>query len=119
MGAVYLAREAGREFAIKTLALGREFGGEAQAEARRDSPAKPRRPPASHPDIVTVFERGEEQGLAWIAMEFLPGRDLGHYTQADACCRFRRCCASPRAWPRRWPTRTARASCTATSSRPT
>ncbi|MCP2937292.1 protein kinase, partial [Salmonella enterica subsp. enterica serovar Typhimurium] len=30
----------------------------------------------NHPNIVTIFDAGEEHDLAYIAMEFLKGRDL-------------------------------------------
>ena len=59
---------------------------------------------------------------AWAgcAMELVAGSDLTRYTRADAPAAAGRWCrASARAWPRRWPMPTGRASCTATSSRPT
>lgn len=34
----------------------------------------------SHPDIVRVFEAGQADGQAWLAMELLGGCDLGRYT---------------------------------------
>jgi eukaryotic-like serine/threonine-protein kinase len=82
MGAVYLALDpqTDRPLAIKTLALGREFGGAALEEARlrfmREAQTAGR---LAHPDIVSILGCGEEQGLAWIAMEYLPGRDLAHH----------------------------------------
>lgn len=85
MGAVYRARDPrdGLALAIKTLALGHEFDGDALDEARlrftREAQAAAR---LAHPDIVQVLASGEERGLAWIAMEFVPGRDLSHHTQA-------------------------------------
>ena len=36
-----------------------------------------------HPDIVTVFDAGEDRELAYIAMEFLSGQDLQSHTQAS------------------------------------
>lgn len=35
----------------------------------------------SHPNIVTIYDAGEEQDLAYIAMEFLDGEDLQNYTK--------------------------------------
>ena len=87
MGAVYLARDpqGGRALAIKTLALGREFGGDALEEARlRFTREAQTAGCLDHPGIVRVLASGEEQGLAWIAMEFVPGRDLSHHTQPTA-----------------------------------
>ncbi|MDP2988531.1 serine/threonine-protein kinase, partial [Hydrogenophaga sp.] len=34
-----------------------------------------------HPNIVTIFDAGEEHDLAFIAMEFLPGRDLVEFSR--------------------------------------
>jgi serine/threonine-protein kinase len=35
----------------------------------------------SHPNIVTIYDAGEEQDLAYIAMEFLEGTDLEMHTK--------------------------------------
>ena len=37
----------------------------------------------AHPRIVTVYDAGEDRGIAYIAMEFLPGRTLGDFTATD------------------------------------
>ncbi len=37
----------------------------------------------NHPNIVTIFDAGDEQDLAYIAMEFLDGIDLSPYTKKD------------------------------------
>jgi serine/threonine protein kinase len=85
MGAVYLGRDPkiGRQVAIKTLALSREFAGDELVEARerffREAETAGR---LQHPDIVTIFDAGEEQELAYIAMEYLKGEDLQAFTQA-------------------------------------
>lgn len=81
MGVVYLGRDPkiGRVVAIKTLALGQEFEGDALIDARarffREAETAGR---LQHPHIVTIFDAGEEHDLAYIAMEFLKGRDLAH-----------------------------------------
>ncbi len=83
MGAVYLGRDpdSGAEVALKTLALGDEFEGEALDEARRrffrEAEAAGR---LRHPDIVAILGAGEDEGLAWIAMERLHGHDLRSHT---------------------------------------
>jgi eukaryotic-like serine/threonine-protein kinase len=83
MGAVYLGLDPqiGRPVAIKTMALGREFAGTELAEARarffREAEMAGR---LQHPDIVTIFDAGEEDGLAYIAMEFVKGHDLLRHT---------------------------------------
>jgi serine/threonine protein kinase len=79
MGAVYLGHDPqiGRQVAIKTLALSREFSGDKLVEARqrffREAETAGR---LQHPDIVTIFDAGEAQDLAYIAMEFIKGHDL-------------------------------------------
>jgi eukaryotic-like serine/threonine-protein kinase len=85
MGAVYLAHDPkiGRPVAIKTLALSRDFEGAELSNARarffREAELAGR---LKHPDIVTIFDADEDQGLAFIAMEFLTGHDLVPYTHA-------------------------------------
>ena len=79
MGVVYRGRDPkiGRVVAIKTLALGQEFEGDALIDARarffREAETAGR---LQHPNIVTIFDAGEEHDLAYIAMEFLKGADL-------------------------------------------
>src|ERR1051325_6865394 len=38
----------------------------------------------NHPNIVTIFDAGEEHDLAYIAMEFLKGKDLTPYVKPAA-----------------------------------
>lgn len=84
MGMVLLCRDdrSGEPVAVKTMALGREFHGDALVEARerffREAEMAGR---LRHPDIVAVREAGEDQGTAFIAMEFLNGRDLSEFAQ--------------------------------------
>jgi serine/threonine-protein kinase len=79
MGVVYLGKDPkiGRVVAIKTMALSQEFAGEELADARerffREAETAGR---LQHQNIVTIFDAGEEHDLAYIAMEFLKGRDL-------------------------------------------
>jgi len=84
MGVVYLGKDPkiGRVVAIKTLALSQEFEGDELVDARerffREAETAGR---LQHQYIVTIFDAGEEHDLAYIAMEFLKGKDL-----VD-CCR--------------------------------
>ena len=79
MGVVYLGRDPkiGRVVAIKTLALSNEFDGEELNDARerffREAETAGR---LQHQNIVTIFDAGEEHDLAYIAMEYLKGKDL-------------------------------------------
>ena len=86
MGEVLLGRDAdtGRLAAIKTLSLSAEFSGDELTEARarflREADAARR---LQHPDIVAVFDAGQDDGLAYIAMEYVAGLDLQRYTHAS------------------------------------
>ncbi len=83
MGMVYLGHDPqlGRQVAIKTMALAREFEGDELVEARarffREAEMAGR---LQHRDIVTIYDAGEDQDLAYIAMEFVKGRDLLQHT---------------------------------------
>jgi len=79
MGVVYLGKDPkiGRVVAIKTMALSQEFEGDELNDARerffREAETAGR---LQHQNIVTIFDAGEEHDLAYIAMEFLKGKDL-------------------------------------------
>ena len=74
----------GRAVAIKAAALPREFESEALQKVRtcffREAEAASR---LTHPNIVTLYDIGEEHDVAYIAMEFLKGHDLTSYTRPD------------------------------------
>jgi len=84
MGVVYQGKDPkiGRVVAIKTMALKNEFEGEELDDARarffREAETAGR---LQHQNIVTIFDAGEEHDLAYIAMEFLKGKDLVDYTK--------------------------------------
>jgi serine/threonine-protein kinase len=86
MGVVYLGKDPkiGRVVAIKTMALSQEFEGDELIEVKerffREAETAGR---LTHPNIVTIYDAGEEHDLAYIAMEFLKGRDLAPYTKKD------------------------------------
>jgi serine/threonine-protein kinase len=86
MGTVYLANDPriGRQVAIKTIALNAEFEAneidDAKARFYREAEAAGR---LSHPNIVTVYDVGEEEDVAYIAMDYLQGVNLSVYTQPD------------------------------------
>jgi eukaryotic-like serine/threonine-protein kinase len=86
MGVVYLGKDPkiGRVVAIKTMALSQEFAGEELTDARerffREAETAGR---LQHQNIVTIFDAGEEHDLAYIAMEFLKGRDLAEHCKPD------------------------------------
>lgn len=84
MGVVYLGKDPkiGREVAIKTMALSAEFEGDELQEAKdrffREAESAGK---LDHPNIVRIFDAGEEHDLAFIAMEFLKGKDLVPFTK--------------------------------------
>ena len=62
-------------------------GGRSGRKRARASSARPKwRAGSIIPAIVTVYDAGEDQGLAYIAMEYLRGQHLSHFTEAGACC---------------------------------
>jgi serine/threonine-protein kinase len=82
MGVVYLGRDPkiNRIVAIKAIPLAEEFEDDDLEEARarffREAEMAGR---LNHPAIVTVYDAGEDQGLAYIAMEYLRGQHLSYY----------------------------------------
>ena len=83
MGAVYLARDPriNRPVALKVIPIEKEFEDEELEEARlrffREAESAGR---LTHPNIITVFDAGEDKHLAYIAMEYLSGLPLTNYT---------------------------------------
>ncbi len=82
MGMVYLGRDEkiGRTVAIKTMAMRDEIEPDKRDEVKsrffREAEAAGR---LNHPNIVTVYDVGDEQDLAFIAMDYLKGKDLTAY----------------------------------------
>ena len=75
MGMVYrgLDETLEREVAVKTLTAEGTLDDENRARFEIEAKAAAK---LSHPNIVTVFELGEDRGIPYIAMEILPGSDL-------------------------------------------
>jgi tRNA A-37 threonylcarbamoyl transferase component Bud32/CHASE2 domain-containing sensor protein len=83
MGAVYLGKDPriNRAVAIKVIPIEKEFEDEELKEARlrfyREAESAGR---LTHPNIITVFDAGEDKGVAYIAMEYVPGIPLKDFT---------------------------------------
>jgi len=79
MGVVYHARDPkiDREVAIKTIKLA-DQADESEIEQLRERLFREARSAGklSHPGIVTIYDVDQEDGLAYIAMEFVEGRTL-------------------------------------------
>ncbi|MBT8093062.1 MAG: serine/threonine protein kinase [Gammaproteobacteria bacterium] len=83
MGSVYLAKDPriNRPVAVKAIPIEKEFEDEELKEARqrfyREAESAGR---LTHPNIVTIYDAGEDKGLAYIAMEYVPGIPLTDFT---------------------------------------
>jgi serine/threonine-protein kinase len=86
MGVVYLGKDPkiSRVVAIKTMNLSQEFDADELEDVKarffREAETAGR---LNHPNIVTMYDAGEEHDLAYIAMEFLKGKDLVPFTKPD------------------------------------
>jgi len=86
MGTVYQGRDPkiNRDVAIKTMALSQEFEADELQDVKdrffREAETAGR---LNHPNIVTIYDAGEEHDLAYIAMELLSGTDLSPFTKPD------------------------------------
>ncbi len=80
MGEVYLARDASlkRDVAVKVLRGG--GSGEAALHARlmREAQAMAR---LSHPNVVSVYEVGDQSGVRFVAMEYVDGAPLSDWLE--------------------------------------
>jgi serine/threonine protein kinase len=83
MGVVYRARDPmiNREVALKAIPLASEFEAEELEQVRakffREAEMAGR---LNHPHIVTIYDAGEDRGIAYIAMELLRGHPLVEHT---------------------------------------
>jgi eukaryotic-like serine/threonine-protein kinase len=83
MADVYLAEDThlGRQVALKVLhrrfAQDQEFVERFRREAKSVAGL-------SHPNVVSVFDRGDHEGTYYIAMEHLPGRTLKEIVETEA-----------------------------------
>jgi eukaryotic-like serine/threonine-protein kinase len=86
MGMVYLGRDPkiGRTVAIKTMVLAQEFEGDKLEEVKqrffREAETAGR---LNHPNIVTIYDVGEEEDLYYIAMDYLKGENLLAYCKPE------------------------------------
>ncbi|MEI8297123.1 MAG: protein kinase [Pseudomonadota bacterium] len=86
MGTVYYGRDPtiNRIVAVKAIPIVEEFNEADLADARgrffREAEMAGR---LKHPSIVTVYDAGEDNGIAWIAMEYVQGRMLSEFTVSD------------------------------------
>ena len=92
MGTVYLGRDPNinREVAIKTVTyadIAPHELNDVKARFFREAEAAGK---LSHPNIVTIYDMGEDHDMAYIAMELLKGNDLTHYCRKGNLLPFNR-----------------------------
>jgi serine/threonine-protein kinase len=83
MGIVYLGKDPSinREVAVKTVnyaEIAPDELNDVKARFFREAEAAGK---LSHPNIVTIYDMGEDHDMAYIAMELLKGKELTHYCQ--------------------------------------
>lgn len=86
MGLVFLGHDPkiGRTVAIKTMSLGQEFDEDKLDDIKkrffREAETAGR---LNHPNIVTIYDVGEDQELSYIAMDYLKGDNLLEHCKPD------------------------------------
>ncbi len=86
MGMVYLGHDPkiGRTVAIKTMMLSQEFEGDKLEDVKqrffREAETAGR---LDHPNIVTIYDVGEDQDLSYIAMDYIKGKPLSEYCKPE------------------------------------
>lgn len=86
MGMVYLGHDPkiGRTVAIKTMKLSQEFDGDKLAEVKERFFREAETAGClNHPNIVTIYDVGEDQDMSYIAMDYLKGVDLVAYANKE------------------------------------
>jgi len=93
MGRVYLGKDPriNRTTAIKTFQFSEDFEPE-QVQKMKDTFFREAESAGtlSHANIVTIYDAGEEEGLAYIAMEYLRGESLDKFTKKETLLPLRR-----------------------------
>ena len=86
MATVYLGRDPAinRKVAIKTVALAKEFDQEALQDAKeqfqREAESAGR---LNHPNIITIYDAGEDDDVSYLAMEYFEGVSLLEHATTD------------------------------------
>ena len=92
MGIVYLGKDPNinREVAIKTINyadIEADELSDVKARFFREAEAAGK---LSHPNIVTIYDMGEDHDMAYIAMELLKGKELTHHCQKGSLLSLKR-----------------------------
>ena len=84
MATVYLGRDPkiNRQVAIKTINMAEEFSdddlAEAKAQFMREAESAGR---LNHPNIIAIYDAGEDEDVAYLAMEYFNGRAMNEHAQ--------------------------------------
>ncbi|MBW2146645.1 MAG: CHASE2 domain-containing protein [Deltaproteobacteria bacterium] len=93
MGVVYKGMDPkiGRIVAIKTIRFDQDFEPDQVEEMKERFFAEAKAAGRlNHPNIITIYDTGEDYDLSWIAMEFLEGENLEPYTKKEKLLPLRR-----------------------------
>jgi serine/threonine protein kinase len=82
MGIVYLATEVRLERQVALKVIRTELAGDQDFRARFRS-EQLTAASVEHPRVITVFGAGELDGLLYVSMRYVPGRDLGRLVEAE------------------------------------
>ena len=82
MGIVYLATELRLDRQVALKVIRSDLAGDEDFRARFRSESRTAAS-VEDPRVVTVFGAGERDGLLYVAMRYVPGRDLGQLVEAD------------------------------------
>ncbi len=86
MGVVYRGRDevSGRDVAVKTMDLAKDFDANSMGDAYSRFIQEARILTwLDHPDIVVIYDVGEDNGTAYIAMEFVDGIEMSTHVYRD------------------------------------
>lgn len=85
MGTVYLATDPmiGRKVAVKAVDFSQLVDDERDAFRQRFFREAEAAGRLNHPHIVTVFDAGEDQNIAYLAMDYVPGETMGFYAKPE------------------------------------
>ncbi len=104
-----------REVALKVLPAEMTADETARARLLREARMASK---LNHPNVCTIYEVGEAEGQAYIAMELVAGEALSARLSKPGDWPRTKCCASGARWRTPWRTPTPMESCTATSRAP-
>ncbi len=113
MGEVYRARDTRLERSVAIKILPRAFSADSERLRRFEQEAR-LASALNHPNIVTIYELGQDGSTRYIAMELIEGQTVRELLSGGACCRSEKPLKSRRRLPRGWPRRMKRASRTGT-----